>query len=178
MIRIASLALLLLSACATTPASNPQDEFFAALSSHCGKTLTGRLASSDAEDEAMLGKPMSAHFNSCTADEVRINFAIAEDRSRNWVISRTPTGLRLKHVHLHEDGSEDKLSRYGGDSLGQGTATRQQFPADAFSKELFRRENRPQSLTNIWSVEVEDGLFFAYELRRPEGRFFRVEFQT
>ncbi len=178
MTRIASLLLLLLAACATTSAPSPQDEFFAALSSHCGKTLTGQLASSDAEDQTMVGKPMFAHFSGCTPDEVRINFAIAEDRSRNWVISRTPTGLRLKHVHLHQDGSEDKLSRYGGDTVGHGTASRQQFPADAYSKELFRRENRPQSLTNIWSVEAEDGLFFAYELRRPGGRFFRVEFQT
>ena len=177
MSRFALLALLSLAGCATTPMPSAQDEFFTALSSHCGHTLTGRLASSDERDAAMLGKPMSAHFISCTAEEVRINFAVGEDQSRNWVISRVPGGLRLKHIHLHADGSEDSLSRYGGDTIAEGTASRQQFPADAFSKELFGRTNRPESLTNIWSVEVEDGIFFAYELRRPEGRFFRVEMQ-
>lgn len=177
MTRTALLALLALTGCATTPTPRAQDEFFAALSSHCGQTLTGQLASSDEQDAAMLGKPMAAHFTSCTADEVRINFAVGDDKSRNWVITRIPGGLRLKHVHLHTDGSEDALSRYGGDTIAEGTASRQQFPADAFSMDLFRRTNRPESLTNVWAVEVDDGLFFAYELRRPEGRFFRVELQ-
>jgi hypothetical protein len=122
----------------------------------------------------MNGKPMTAHFRDCSASEVRINFAVGEDRSRTWVISRTAAGLRLKHVHLHKDGSEDKLSRYGGDTVGRGTAERQAFPADAFSKALFTRRNIPASLTNVWAVEVRAGEFFAYELRRP-GRFFRVE---
>jgi hypothetical protein len=177
MIRIASLALLLLGGCATPPVPSAQDAFFAALSSHCGQTLKGQLASSDAQDREMLGKPMSAHFTSCTAKEVRINFAVGEDKSRNWVISRIPAGLRLKHIHLHTDGTEDAVSRYGGDTVAEGTATRQQFPADQFSKDLFTRTNRPESRTNIWAVEVEDGIFFGYELRRPEGRFFRVELQ-
>lgn len=176
MIRVSIFALAL-AGCATTPTPSAQDEFFASLSSHCGHTLTGQLASSDAQDAAMLGKPLSAHFTRCTAEEVRINFAVGDDKSRNWVITRTPVGLRLKHIHLHSDGSEDALSRYGGDTLAEGTATRQQFPADQFSKDLFTRTNRPESLTNIWAVEAEDGIFFAYELRRPEGRFFRVELQ-
>jgi hypothetical protein len=175
MTRTALLALLFLAGCATTPVPGPQDEFFAALSSHCGQTLTGQLASSDEQDAAMVGKPMTGRFASCTPQEIRINFAVGDDTSRNWVISRTPAGLRLKHIHLHPDGTEDELSRYGGDTVAEGTATRQQFPADAFSKDLFQRTNRPESLTNIWAVEVEDGIFFAYELRRPEGRFFRVE---
>lgn len=177
MIRTAFLALLLLGGCATTPVPSAQDAFFAALSSHCGQTLKGQLASSDEQDREMLGKPMSAHFTSCSADEVRINFGVGEDKSRNWVISRIPGALRLKHIHLHADGSEDALSRYGGDTVAEGTATRQQFPADQFSKDLFRRTNRPESLANIWAIEVEDGIFFAYELRRHEGRFFRVELQ-
>ena len=56
-----------------------------------------------------------------------------------------------------------------------GTAQRQEFPADDFSKALFVRENIPASTTNVWAMEVEPGRMFAYELRRP-GRFFRVEF--
>lgn len=168
------IAAVLLAGCATTPAQSPHDQFFAALSSHCGSSLQGKLVSSDPQDAEMAGKPMTAHFRECTFNEVRINFAVGDDRSRNWVISRTSAGLRLKHVHLHTDGSEDELSRYGGDTATPGTAQRQEFPADAFSKQLFTRRNTPASLTNVWAVEVRPRAFFAYELRRP-GRFFRVE---
>ena len=124
----------------------------------------------------MAGKPMVATFGECSAQAVRINFAVGEDSSRNWLITRTPLGLRLKHIHLHKDGSEDELSRYGGDTVAAGTAVRQEFPVDAFSKDLFTRRNTAQSNTNIWAVEVEPARSFAYELRRA-GRFFRVELQ-
>jgi hypothetical protein len=107
--------------------------------------------------------------------ELRIPFHVGEDRSRTWVITRTGTGLRLKHDHRHEDGSEDVLTQYGGDTVGPGTARRQEFPADQHSKDLFVRENIPQSTTNIWAVEVVPATLFAYELRRP-NRFFRVDF--
>lgn len=169
---IASAALL--SSCATTPAPSPQDQFFAALSSHCGRSLQGRLVSNDALDADMVGKPMVARFAQCSANEVRINFAVGDDISRNWVITHIPGGLRLKHVHLHKDGTEDELSRYGGDTAAPGTAWRQEFPVDAFSQALFSRRNTPQSNTNVWAVEVRARQSFAYELRRP-GRFFRVE---
>jgi len=164
----------MLAACATTPAPNPQNQFFAALSSHCGQSLHGRLVSSDPQDAEMAGKPMIARFAGCTADEVRINFVVGDDSSRNWVITRMPAGLRLKHIHLHKDGTEDELSRYGGDTVAPGTAQRQEFPADDFSKDLFTSRNTPQSNTNVWAVEVRPHQSFAYELRRP-GRFFRVE---
>jgi hypothetical protein len=167
-------AALLLAACATTPEVSPQDQFFAALSTHCGQSLHGRLVSTDQQDAEMAGKPMTARFVECTADTVRINFAVGDDTSRNWVITRTAAGLRLKHIHLHKDGSEDELSRYGGDTVSAGAAQRQEFPADAFSKELFTRRNIPASTTNVWAVEVRPRESFAYELRRP-GRFFRVE---
>jgi hypothetical protein len=57
--------------------------------------------------------------------------AAAEDRSRTWVITRTATGLRLKHDYRHTDGTPDALTMYGGDTVGPGTAQRQSFPADA-----------------------------------------------
>ena len=167
-------AALLLASCATTSTRSAQNDFFAALSSHCGQRLSGRLVSNDPQDADMAGKPMTGTFGSCTAQEVRINFAVGDDTSRNWVITRTPAGLRLKHVHLHKDGSEDELSRYGGDTAAPGTARRQEFPADAFSKALFTRRGTPQSNTNVWAVEAEPNRSFAYELRRA-GRFFRVE---
>jgi hypothetical protein len=90
-------------------------------------------------------------------------------------VARAEAGLRLKHDHRHEDGSEDEQTQYGGDSASEGSAQRQEFPADQYSREMFVRRNIPQSATNVWAIEVAPAKVFAYELRRP-NRFFRVEF--
>jgi hypothetical protein len=172
-----AFAALALAGCATVPAQqSAHDEFFNRLSALCGHAFEGRIASPPVEaDAAFAGKRLVAHVRDCSANEIRIPFHVGADRSRTWVVTRTAAGLRLKHDHRHEDGSEDKLTQYGGDTAGEGSASRQEFPADAFSKALFTRENIPQSLTNVWAFEAEPGRFLAYELRRP-GRFFRVEF--
>ncbi|HEX9964776.1 MAG TPA: hypothetical protein VGB04_07315 [Allosphingosinicella sp.] len=165
-----------LAACATPAAVEaPRDRFFGVLGSLCGKAFEGRIASPPVEaDSAFAGKRLVMHVRACSADEIRMPFHVGDDRSRTWVVSRTGAGLRLKHDHRHADGSEDKLTQYGGDAVGPGTGLRQEFPADALSKALFTRENIPASAANVWAMEA-DGRTFAYELRRP-GRFFRVEF--
>jgi hypothetical protein len=173
------LAALALAACATPDATNadddPQARFFEELSALCGKAFEGRVASPAVEADAdFAGKRLVMHVRDCSADAIRVPFHVGEDRSRTWVVTRTGSGLRLKHDHRHEDGSEDALTQYGGDTANAGTATRQEFPADAFSKEMFVRLDRAVSVPNVWAMEVGDGTF-AYELRRP-GRFFRVEF--
>jgi hypothetical protein len=167
---------LLLSGCTTIPAATPADQFFARLSSLCGKAFEGRIASPAVPADAdFAGKRMVMHVRECSADTIRVPFHVGDDRSRTWVITRVGAGLRLKHDHRHDDGSEDKLTQYGGDTLAPGTASRQEFPADQFSRDLFVREKIPVSATNVWAMEVEPGRLFAYELRRP-GRFFRVDF--
>ena len=168
-------AALSLAGCATVPAS-PQDQFFSRLSALCGQAFEGRVASPPVEaDASFAGKRLVMHVRECSDDEIRIPFHVGEDRSRTWVVTRTATGLRLKHDHRHEDGSEDVLTQYGGDTVGPGTAARQEFPVDQFSKDLFNREGAAVSTTNVWAMEVVPGQLFAYELRRP-NRFFRVEF--
>jgi hypothetical protein len=171
-----ALAFPLLLALIAAPAqAAPPHETFARLTALCGKSFLGRVATTDPADSAFVGKPLVMYVKTCTADEVRIPFHVGEDRSRTWIVTRTATGLRLKHDHRHADGTEDAVSRYGGDTTAGGSASRQEFPADAFSKEMFVRENRAVSLTNVWAMEVEPGKLFAYELQRPE-RHFRVEF--
>lgn len=168
---------LMLAGCASRPESGaPQEAFFRRIAALCGQAFEGRVVSPPAAgDEAFAGKRLAMHVRDCETDVLRIPFHVGEDRSRTWVLTRTAAGLRLKHDHRHEDGSEDKLSQYGGDSVEPGTASRQDFPADAFSRELFVREKIPQSAANVWAMEIAPGRLFAYELRRP-GRFFRVEF--
>lgn len=169
--------LVLLTGCATTPA--PADTFFTRLQSLCGGAYEGRIVGTDAADAEMRGKRLVMHVRECDASTVRVPFHVGDDRSRTWVVTGGRTqgrpALTLKHDHRHADGSSDVLTFYGGASAPNGTALRQAFPADEFSKSLFRNKGNPASVANIWAIEIEPGRMFAYELRRP-GRFFRVEF--
>lgn len=174
--KLLPFAALLLGGCVTAPSPAPQDQFFSRLSALCGQAFEGRIASPPVEaDASFAGKTLTMHVRECSEDEIRIPFHVGADRSRTWVVTRTGEGLRLKHDHRHEDGSEDVLTQYGGDTIDQGSATRQEFPVDQFSKDLFNREGAAVSTTNVWAMEVEPGRMFAYELKRP-NRFFRVEF--
>lgn len=170
-------SLFLLGACETSPAPlEPQAAFVDRLLGLCGRSFEGRIVSPVvASDANFAGKRLVMHVRDCSPQEMRIPFHVGDDRSRTWVITRTSSGLQLKHVHRHRDGSEDKLSQYGGLTIHSGTPHRQEFPADHETKQLFVREKIPASVANVWAIEVEPRASFAYELRRP-GRFFRVEF--
>lgn len=173
-----AIASLALSSCATVPDPSPADQWVGRLSSLCGRAFEGRLVSTDAADASFAGQKLMMHVRQCSEREIRIPFHVGDDRSRTWVVSRTASGLRLKHDHRHQDGSSDALTMYGGDSRGPGTAERQEFPADAESIALFTAQGRAVSNANVWAMEVGER-HFAYELRRPPGpaqRFFRVEF--
>ena len=170
-----ALALvLLLAGCATT-APAPADRFFANLQALCGKSYEGRMVSDDAADANFRGKRLVMHVRDCSPDQVRIPFAVGEDRSRTWVVTRTPAGLRLKHDHRHEDRTPDRRTNYGGDARSGVSATRREFPADAESKALFVTDGIAQSVDNVWALELHPERTFAYELTRPNRRF-RVEF--
>ena len=166
-------ALATITGCATT--GSDRGDFLSSFGPLCGKAYEGRIVSPPvAADEAFAGKPLVMHVATCTADAVRIPFHVGDDHSRTWVFTRTATGLRLKHDHRHRDGSEDRVTQYGGDATTPPDAERQEFPADDFTKDLLRREGNVAGVDNVWAVERRQGQF-AYELRRP-GRFFRVEF--
>jgi hypothetical protein len=171
--RAAVMALAALTGCATT--GTDRGDFLSMLSPMCGQAYAGRIVSPPvAADEAFAGKQLLMHVAECSADAVRIPFHVGDDHSRTWVLTRTPAGLRLKHDHRHRDGSEDRVTQYGGDATTPPDAKRQEFPADNFTKDLLRREGNSAGVDNVWAVEHRRDLF-AYELRRP-GRFFRVEF--
>lgn len=185
---------LALAGCATTPdiapLAEPQERFWDALQSHCGKAYSGTLASSDARDADWQGRAMVAHWAECSDTSTSIAFHVENvdrntwDRSRTWVITRTADGLRLKHDHRHDDGSEDAVTQYGGDTLSTGTALVQDFPVDAFSIALFERGDMQVSTTNVWRIEADPagtaGARFAYQLTRRNDptRLFRVEFDA
>lgn len=156
----------------TTTAADPQAAFWASLERLCGQAFEGRITESEPPDPSFEGQRLVMHVRECSQDEIRVPFHVGEDRSRTWVFSRTATGLRLKHDHRHEDGTEDEITQYGGDTRGAGTPVAQDFHADELTGELV-----PAAATNVWTVEVDPGRRFAYALRREDGdRRFRVEF--
>lgn len=170
------LAALFAASCATVPPADPQQIFFERVARLCGKAFEGAIVSPPvASDSDFAGKRLVMHVRSCTDREIRIPFHVGDDRSRTWVLSRTGSGLRLKHDHRHEDGSEDEVTQYGGDTDGPGIPERQTFPADEFTKALLLRVGNRAGVDNVWAMEMRPGTVFAYELRRP-NRFFRVEF--
>ena len=180
LILIAAVALAG-AACTTVPgASAPADAFMAGIAAHCGKAYAGRIVANEprpATPDAFEGKALVMHVRGCDAPASRLEipFHVGDDHSRTWILTRTASGLRLKHDHRHEDGSPDATTMYGGDTAGAGSATRQEFPVDAESIATFRREGLNASLQNTWAMEIHPSMF-AYELSRPGGRLFRVEF--
>lgn len=187
-----AVLLLLLGACASPTASaDPQDRFWAALSSHCGKAYAGQMVTADAADADLAGGAMVMAVTDCSDTRIAVPFHVQNadgtwDRSRTWLITRTAAGLRLKHDHRHADGSSDAVTMYGGDTADRGSARVQSFAVDAESIAMFTREGLAASVTNVWSVAVDPagtpGAAYAYQLRRtvaggaPAERNFRVEF--
>lgn len=152
--------------------TDPQSTFWASLRELCGQAFSGVMTQSIPPDNSFDGKALVMHVRECDEDTIRIPFFVGDDRSRTWVLSRTDDGLRLKHDHRHQDGSEDEVTQYGGDTGAEGSATTQEFPADAHTAEIV-----PAAATNVWTVEVHPGRTFVYGLRRVgSDRLFRVEF--
>jgi len=162
---------------ATVTAPSPAAQFVAAWSALCGQAFAGRITANDpkAPNDPFEGRPLVIHVRTCEPVRVRVPFHVGDDRSRTFIITLVGDRLRLKHDHRHQDGTEDVLTMYGGDTLAAGLVSRQEFPVDDFSKALFTREKREVSNTNTWAMEIHPGRMFAYELSRP-GRLFRVEF--
>lgn len=151
----------------------PQDVFWAELTALCGSAYEGRVVVSEPPDEAFDTARLVMHVRECSETEIRVPFHVGDDRSRTWVFTRTADGLRLKHDHRHEDGSEDEITQYGGDTPSEGTAKSQEFAADEHTATLI-----PAAATNVWTVAIHPEATFVYALRR-EGtdRRFRAEFE-
>ncbi|HUP60902.1 MAG TPA: hypothetical protein VNA69_10835 [Thermoanaerobaculia bacterium] len=154
-------------------APHPADPFFAALQPLCGKAFAGRVVEGTEPSDASFGEQrLVMHVRECSANEIRIPFHVGENRSRTWIVTRTPNGARLKHDHRHEDGSEDRITQYGGDTRTITNPTSLDFFADEHTATLI-----PAAATNIWTMAVEPEKTFTYALRREaQGRRFRVEF--
>jgi hypothetical protein len=166
---------------ADLPLQQAVDAFLAGLSRRCGQAYAGvvEIDVPETSDSTFVGKPLVMHLRECGRDVTRVPFHVGDDRSRTWVFTRTPSGLRFKHDHRHADGSPDALTMYGGDAAvalaPSPSSLRIAFPVDAESIAMFQAGGRAVSTTNTWAVELS-GNRFVYELSRPGGRLFRVVF--
>ena len=165
-------------AAASAPPAAGADAFMQRIAQHCGQAFAGKvLVNEPAQaNDAFAGKALIMHVRECSTGELKVPFHVGDDRSRTWVITRTSTGVRLKHDHRHEDGTPDDNTMYGGESTTPGSEVRQEFPVDAESKANFAARKNTGSQTNTWAMEIEPGTRFLYELSRPNGRLFKVEF--
>ena len=110
-------SVIALAACGT---NDPSDAFFNNLSAHCGKSFEGKVISSDPQDADWAKETLTMHVRDCSDTEIKIPLHVGENRSRTWIVSKTDTGLRLKHDHRHEDGKPDAVTMYGGDTADAG----------------------------------------------------------
>ncbi|WP_062568362.1 hypothetical protein [Pseudoalteromonas arabiensis] len=176
---VASVLVAASSVAAARPAplvSIPShDGFFDNIAAHCGKAYEGKVSVDNATGpSSFAGKKLVMHVRRCNERELQVPFHVGDDASRTWIITKTGSGLSLKHDHRHKDGSDDKSTMYGGHTLDAGFANAQSFPADQYSKQLFVSQGIPQSMGNTWQIYIYPKQF-TYRLVR-EGREFRVDF--
>jgi hypothetical protein len=149
------------------------DAYFNNLRAHCGKAFEGKVVVDTPKSAGFDGR-LIMHLRQCSDSQLQIPFHVGDDHSRTWLLSKTGSGLSLKHDHRNKDGSYDESTMYGGHTLDAGWPTVQSFPADQYSKELFSRLGNPQSNSNIWQMYIYPTTF-SYRMIR-EGREFRVDF--
>ena len=151
------------------------DGFFDNIAAYCGKAFEGKVTVDNATGpSSFAGKKLVMHVRKCTDSELQVPFHVGDDASRTWIITKTGSGLSLKHDHRHQDGTDDVSTMYGGHTVDAGFANVQSFPADQYSKELFVSQGIPQSIGNTWQMYIYPEQF-TYRLIR-QGREFRVDF--
>lgn len=166
-----ALASVILDAPQVSIASH--DEYFNHLQALCGKAFAGKISVDNPASDGFKGA-LIMHVRRCTDTSLQIPFHVGDDHSRTWIISKTGSGLSLKHDHRNKDGSYAESTMYGGHTTDAGWPTVQSFPADQYSKQLFIRLGMPQSNTNVWQMFIYPEQF-SYRMTR-EGREFRVDF--
>lgn len=149
------------------------DNFFNSIAQHCGKAFEGTVVF-DNDPSPAFDNTLLMHVRSCTDSQLQVPFHVGDDASRTWIITKTGSGLSLKHDHRKVDGSDDPLTMYGGHTTDAGYDQAQSFPADQYSKTLFTQTGIPQSNGNTWQMYIYEDRF-TYRMVR-EGREFRVDF--
>lgn len=164
------LALFLISSLkAYAQQKSGTQQFWDLLKQHCNKAYEGQVT--HGMTDAFKNGPLIMHVRLCYDNLIKIPFFVGEDKSRTWVLKLENDRILLKHDHRHEDGSEDKVTQYGGLTSNSGTANMQIFPADQQTVDLL-----PAAAGNVWWITIDKD-HFTYNLRRiGTDRLFTVRF--
>jgi hypothetical protein len=165
------LAILLITTTVVSAQLKPGNQlFWENLQKHCGSSYEGEITEGATNDD-FRGKKLVMHLRSCEDDRIRIPFFVGNDKSRTWILTRSNDGIQLKHDHRHQDGSEDKVTQYGGKTSNSGLPNIQVFSADQQTSDLISYASN-----NVWWITL-DGSTFTYNLRRiGSDRLFSVCF--
>lgn len=166
-----SIGFFLFISVNTVKSQSTTEQFWASLQAHCGNAYEGTLVTGATASDPFTGKKLVMHVRACNDTTIRIPFFVGDDKSRTWVLTKNNNAITLKHDHRHEDGSEDKITQYGGNTPNTGSASLQYFPADQYTCNLI-----PAAATNVWWISVDDKTL-TYNLRRiGTDRLFTVSF--
>ncbi len=166
-----SIGFFLLVSAHTVKSQNTTDQFWANLQALCGNAYEGTLVTGAAANDPFTGKKLVMHVRACNDSTIRIPFFAGDDKSRTWVLTKKMNTITLKHDHRHEDGTEDKITQYGGTTPNTGSARLQYFPADQHTCNLITA-----AVTNVWWITIDDKTL-TYNLRRiGTDRLFTVSF--
>lgn len=135
----------------TAQSVSPRDGFWARLQALCESSAAGRLVAAPPGDTQIDPTArLVVHFWECGDTELRFPLHVAENRSRTWVFIRHADKLELRHDHRHEDGTEDRTTWYGAETMDEGTAGSQEFVTER------------NGVRSGWRVQVEPGRHFTY----------------
>lgn len=174
---LAAASIALLAGCQPGEQENTgyidaQTAFMDAFRPYCGQAFAAKIVT-DNQPSPAWDYPLVVHIRDCEERVVRMPLHVGEDRSRTWVLTQHPGYIDFQHYHLHEDGTPDDVSPYGGQTIVTGEATVQAFPVDEASKALFIENGLDVSTTNTWTIRFVDDNTMSYQLSRP-GRIFEV----
>jgi hypothetical protein len=149
-----------------------QKAFLNNLASLCGKSFGGWEAYMQEGRESWASKKFVMHVTVCEDNQVFIPFHLDDDHSRTWKFIMEESGLRFRHDHRHEDGSEEDRNLYGGYATDEGTAFRQYFPADEHTLETLA-----DGIDRQWNVILSDDMSrLSYQLLYSGVLVFQADF--
>ena len=148
------------------------EAFINNLKTLCGKSFAGEQTYRSHHGESWAERNLIMHVTVCRDDKVHIPFHVDEDHSRTWMFDLEDGKLRFRHQHLHEDGTHEEGSMYGGYADEKGSAFVQYFPADEYSAQAIEDGGG-----NVWTVSLaEDLSWFSYRLDRDGEKRFEIRF--
>jgi hypothetical protein len=156
-------------------AESPRDALWQNLQQHCGNAYSGGLVLEPPGDDMLTGtEQLIVHFRGCGQDTLLLPFHIEKgatgewDRSRTWMIMRTPERLELRHDHRHADGMPDDQTMYGAFTSDAGTAHRQEF--------ILTERRAADGSPLGWRIEIVPGERYTYGTIRGGEWTWRVDF--